>query len=192
MPWLQPNTNNYFGFIPGGPVLSISAYPVSSSEGAIFAGDMCLLTSISTVKSIAALSTGASNVVGVAVNYLAANGGSTGQFGTPIYIYDHPDQIFAVSDTTSGGIGSTGAYKSYSVIATGCIGSSGGNTLTGRSVMCISGVSASSGGAVRHLALHPVEQNLWATATTGLVKKHLVKFGTHVFGNGAQPGAITT
>lgn len=192
MPFLQPNSQTYFGFIPAGPCLSLNAYPVSSSEAAIFAGDVCLLTSISTVKPIAALSTGDKTIIGVAQNYVAANTGSTGQTGPFVYIYDHPDQVFCGTDTTSGGIGSTGAFKSYAVEATGAVGTTGvGNINTGISNMAIQAVSASSGGAMRHLGLHPIEQNLYATAT-GLMKRHLFKFTTHVFGNSAQPGAITT
>lgn len=192
MPYLQANSNTYFGFMPAVEVLSVNAYAVSSSEGAVYAGDVVVFTSICTAKSIAAASTGNVGILGVAANYLAANAGSTGQFGTPLFVYDHPDQIFACTDTTSGSLGSTGAFKSYGLLATGCIGSSGGNSATGRGVMAISAVTASSGGAFRHMGLHPVEQNLWATATTGLVKRHLAKAVTHYFGNGAMPGAVTT
>lgn len=193
MPYIMPNSTSYFGFLPGMEVMRINAYPVSSSEGAIYAGDVIVFTSICTVKSMGASgSTGNIAVVGVAANYMAANAGSTGQFGTPVHVYDHPDQVYACTDTTSGSITSTGAYKSYALLSTGCIGSSGGNSATGRGVMALSGVTASSGGAFRHLGMHPVEQNLWATADTGLVKRHLAIFTNHAFANGLMVGAVTT
>ena len=192
MPYVNPNSTTYFGLMPATEVLRMNPYPVSSSEGAVYAGDVVTLTSICTAKSLAATTTGGALVIGVAANYLVANAGSTGQFGTMLHVYDHPDQLYITTDTTSDNFGSTMAYKSFAVLATGCIGSTGGNSNTGRGVMALSGTTASSGGAVRHLGMHPIEQNLWATAATGLVKRHLVQFTNHAFANGLMTGAITT
>lgn len=53
MPYLRPQTNNYFGFIPHGEPLSVGVYLVSSSEGsAINVGDVCVQTSINTVRAL--------------------------------------------------------------------------------------------------------------------------------------------
>src|SRR5205809_591741 len=62
MSFIVPKTNNYFGFIPAtvGPAnvnFQTNLYLVSSSEGAISANDVCVQTSLNTVRSVS--STGA-------------------------------------------------------------------------------------------------------------------------------------
>ena len=75
MALLQPATANYFGFLPysaNGIEAQVNAYPVSSSEGQIAAGDLCVLTSRNTVKS-GSTATGtalAANVIGVDVGQI--------------------------------------------------------------------------------------------------------------------------
>lgn len=187
MPYLQPATANYFGFMPSGDVLSLNAYPVSSSEGQIAAGDLCIFTSRNTVKT-GSTATGtalASQVIGVSAQFFAANAGSTTITNTnKCLIYDHPLQLFVVSDTSSGIVGSSGIGLTYFVSGTGCIGSTGVNATLGRSVMAISGaVQASSAGQVKILAMHPIENNVYATAATGAAnaRKWIVQHTVHAF-----------
>ena len=187
MPYLQPATANYFGLMPAAEVLSINAYPVSSSEGQIAAGDLCVLTSRNTVKT-ASTATGialATPVVGVAAQFFGANLGSTTITNTnKCLIYDHPLQLFAMCDSSSGVVGSSGIGLSYFVSGTGVTGSTGVNATLGRSVMAISGaVQASSAGQVKIIALHPVENNVYATGATGAanVRKWIVQNMVHAF-----------
>jgi len=190
MALLQPATNNYFGFLPysaNGIDAQINAYPVSSSEGAIAIGDLCILTSRNTVKSGSSASGTAlaANVIGVAAQFFAANAGSTTiTNANKCLIYDSPNQLFAISDSSSGAVGSSGIGLSYFVSGTGVTGSTGVNTTLGRSVMAISGaVQASSAGQVMIQYMHPCENNVYGTAATGAasVRKWVVSLRTHQF-----------
>lgn len=198
MPYLQPATANYFGFMPATVPLSMNAYPVSSSEGQIAAGDMCILTSRNTVKSGSGATGTAvvAGVIGVAAQFFGANLGSTTATNTnKCLIYDHPEQLFAISDTTSGALGSSGVGLSYFVSGTGCIGSTGVSTVLGRSVMALSGaVQASSAGQVKILMMHPVENNFFATGTTGAanVRKWIVQWTIHAFIPSRSVDLLTT
>jgi hypothetical protein len=188
---LQPATNNYFGFLPynanGGMDGQINAYPVSSSEGAINAGDLCILTSRNTVKagSTASGTALAAQVIGVAAQFFGANLGSTTITNTnKCLIYDSPNQLFTICDSSSGVVGSSGIGLSYFVSGTGVTGSTGPNATLGRSVMAISGaVQASSAGQVMIQMLHPCENNVYATGATGAanVRKWVVNLRTHQF-----------
>ncbi len=200
-PWLQPATNNYFGFLPvtgNGVEAQTNAYVVSSSEGLIAAGDLCVMTSKNTVKT-ASTATGtalAANVIGVSAQFFAAGVGSTAATNTnKCLIYDAPAQLFAVCDSSSGIVGSSGIGLSYFVSGTGVTGSTGVNATLGRSVMAISGaVQASSAGQVLIVGLHPIENNVLATGATGAanVRKWIVACKTHMFQPASGAELLTT
>jgi len=207
MPWLQPATNNYFGFIPAvsaGGQVQVNPYPVSSSEaGDINIGDVVVLTSLGTMK-VAPTGSLASLMAGVSASYLAANTGSllaklnsnTSQF---VYVYDDPNQIFVGCDTTSGVTAASTAYASTStenewightvaVCTTGPIGSTGPSSVTHQSVMCLSGVLSTYGantGVFKILGLHPIEGGQLSTAArfaagaATVVRKYLLRPSTH-------------
>ncbi len=207
MPWNQPATNNYFGFIPvvspTGSV-SINPYPVSSSEAAdINIGDAVVLTSIGTMK-VAPTGALGSLFAGVAANYLAANTGILGaklnsNTSGLLYVYDDPNQIFMGCDTTSGAAVASTQYAStstenqwvghtYGILTTGCTGSTGPSSVTHQSVMAISGVISTHGantGVFKILGLHPMENNTLSTAAWAAaggaanVRKYLLKPSTH-------------
>jgi hypothetical protein len=190
MALLQPATANYFGFLPfsgNGIEVQVNAYPVSSSEGQIAAGDLCILTSRNTVKSgsTASGTALAANVIGVAAQFFGANLGSTTiTNNNKCLIYDSPNQLFTICDSSSGAVGSSGIGLSYFVSGSGVTGSTGVNATLGRSVMAISGaVQASSAGQVMIQFLHPCENNVYATGATGIanVRKWVVNLRTHQF-----------
>ena len=204
MPYLQPATNNYFGFMPATANARVNLYPVSSSEaGDINIGDVVVLTSIGTVK-VAPISGLASGMAGVAASYLAATAGilaaklNSNSSGM-VLVYDNPDQIFVGCDTTSAVAAASTAYASTStenewightvtVCTTGCIGSTGPSGTLHRSVMALSGVLSTYGaatGVFKILGLHPVENNtlstaaLFAAVASSGVRKYLLKPSTH-------------
>lgn len=187
MPYFQPATANYFGFMPANGMdnCPVNAYPVSSSEGVISAGDLCVLTSKNTVKTASTANAATANVIGVAAQSFAANAGSTTITATNrVLIYDDPHQLYTICDSSSGVVGSSGIGLSYFICATGVVGSAGPSTTLLRSVMAISGaVHASSAGAVKIIALHPMENNVYATGTTGAgnVRKWIVSLRSHTF-----------
>lgn len=194
MPYMQKATNNYFGFQPiqsPGGVIQCNPYLVSSSEGgAIYIGDVVCQTSIGTVRAITGAYTATSSMAtaGVSASYIPANGGSTAALLTAVssqtcLVYDKPDQLFAACDTTSGVVGpQTGLFKNYRILATGCVGTTGPNGSLLRSVMAISGVTATADGAFKPMYLHPVESGLFssaaaaATATGAGVRKFIGQF----------------
>ena len=208
MPYMQPATNNYFGFQPiqaDGGIIQCNPYLVSSSEaGAISIGDVVCQTSIGTVRAITGAYTATSSMatVGVAGSHVPANGGSTAALLTAVssqvcLVYDKPDQLFAVCDTTSGVVGpQTGLFKNYRILATGCVGSTGVNSSLNRSVMAISGVTATADGAFKPMYLHPVESGLFssaaaaATATGAGVRKFIGQFVNQITQQSSALNAI--
>lgn len=191
MPYIQPKKNNYFGFAPAKQEDNIIANPylVSSSEGAIYAGDVVVVTTIGTVKSMV---TGTDPILGVAANHLAANAGSTtatyGDLAKMVSVYDDPEMIFVGAVSSSGNVASSMNFKSVAVLTTGVVGSTGPNTSLNRSVMALSGVTASSaGGPFKLIGLHPIEGNDFSTdagsagAATS-VRKWLVVPDNHILG----------
>ena len=206
MPWLQPATNNYFGFIPArslGGEIQVNPYPVSSSEaGDINIGDVVVLTSIGSLK-VAPTGGLASLMSGVAASYLVGGGGSlsakpnsnSSQF---ILVYDDPNQIFVGCDTTSGVAAASTMYAStstenewvghtYAVLTTGAVGSTGPSSVTHQSVMALSGIVSTHGadtGVFKIIGLHPIETSLstaaWAAAgASTVVRKYLLRPSTH-------------
>ena len=190
MPYLQPATANYFGFMPANASpgeIMINPYLVSSSEGnAIYPGDGLVISTRGTVR--VTTGTWSSGIAGVAASFLAANGGSTvatlqSNTSQMVLVYDHPDQVFVGFDTTSGVLGSTKIGYNVPVLSTGATGSTGPNTTLNRSVMVLSGVDASTGAVLpfKIVGLHPVEKGVYSTVAagtagaTGEVRKWLVQ-----------------
>jgi hypothetical protein len=157
----------------------LNAYVVSSSEAAtIFPGDVIVMTSIATVKA-PSTGTGAAalaNIIGFAASVVTAGAGSTNvATGVKALVYDSPDLIFVMSNTSSGAIaqGSLGLFHNYNISTTGCVGSTGPNGSVQRSVMALSGVTGSSAGNVRVIALHPIEGGYFTSNATGTAQKFL-------------------
>lgn len=210
MPYLQPQTNNYFGFLPtesAGTLIQCNPYLVSSSEGSdINIGDVVVQTSINTVRVITGAFTPTSSmaIVGAAASFVAANTGSTAALlnnntSQMVLVYDAPGQKFVVSDTTSGVIGSqTGLFKNYVILATGCVGSTGPSSVLHRSVQALSGVTSTAAGAFHVLALHPIENGVHSTvgaATAGSavnVRKWIGMFTAQVTNQGLSSGNLNT
>jgi hypothetical protein len=219
MPYLQPATNNYFGFMPAQApygVESASLYPVSSSEaGDINIGDVVVMTSLGTAK-VAPTGGLTANMMGVAGSYLAANTGILGatlnaNTSGMVLVYDDPNQVFVGCDTTSGVAVASTAYAStstenhwigqtYAVLTTGCTGSTGPNGTLHRSVMALSGVVSTYGaatGVFKIIGLHPIENNILSTAAgfaavaSSGVRKYLLKPSTHQLAGPAVVPAST-
>lgn len=188
MAYNRPGVGNYFGFQPvqgahdGGQIIT-NPYVVSSSEAtSIMIGDVCVWTSLGTVK----VATGAlsSAMAGVAASRHTAGDGSTSLFTQGIYnaqsskvvmLWDSPNQLFLGCDSSSGLIGTTGILKFAAVLTTGVVGSTGPNTTLGRSVMALGALStqpmtASSsgltyqGGPFKILGIHPMESGFSSAA----------------------------
>lgn len=194
-----PATNNYFGLSPvsvgsGNNNFQVNSYLVSSSEGTeINPGDVCTMTTIGTARVVtgAYVATSSQTWLGVAASRVPANGGSTAatllvNTSQMLLVYDSALQYFSVCDTTSGviGVGLVGLGKNYAILATGCVGSTGSfqsGLANARSVMAISGVTATAAGAVHLIGLDPVEQGVYSTvanataASASNVRKWLVQ-----------------
>lgn len=164
MAHIQRGKNNYFGFLPvidAGSNVPSNVYAVSSSEAnPIGIGDVCVFTSMGTVKR----ATGASvaSMAGVAGSFVIAGGGSTAallntQTSQNVLLYDSPHTQFVGCDSSSGLIGTTGLMKMAAILTTGVVGSTG-PSLTGRSVMALGALTtAAQSGAFKIVKLHPVE-----------------------------------
>ena len=175
MPYNQPATANYFGFMPvmvGGAQPRLTNYLVSSSCAAIYPGDAVGLSTVG-IFVLPYLQASAP-FVGIAASYVAANDGTTAaDIRIPstqtCLIWDDPGTFFVGCDTTSGVIGATRALGMVvDVLSTGCFGSTGNNTSLKRSVQALSGVTASSGTSLlpfKTMGLHPMESALSATAS---------------------------
>lgn len=207
MPFLQPATNNYFGFMPATAPARSRLYTVSSSEaGDIMIGDIVVPTSLGTVKVAPASGLVTGIINGVAASYILAG---TGVKSNPLtsqqcLVYDDPLQVFVGCDTTSGVFGpintSAGIWDNVGVCTTGCVGSTGTNATLKRSVMALSGVLttvAITAGPFKVLGMHPVEGNVASSAsargtcTSSGVRKWLLTPTAHVLA-GWSIGAISS
>lgn len=162
-------------------------------------------TSLNTVRAITSAGgfanfTSSMAYVGVAAHPFGANTGSTAALlsGTStqmILLYDRPDQLFVVCDTTSGVIGSqVGLYKNYPILTTGCVGSTGAN-VAGQSNVAISGVVSTVAGVFHVMAMHPIEGGIYSTvgaATAGSAVNVRKWIGQFVSGVGVQPSSGVT
>ena len=186
MPYLQPATNNYFGFMPTEdmPRGFANPYLVSSSEAIdINIGDAVVLSTLGTVR--VTTGTWPTGILGVAANYVKAGDGSTGVnrltalSSQVALIYDNPEQVFASHDSTSGIIADLSNAKTVSIISTGVAGSTGANGSFHRSVMVISGASTSALLPFKYLGMHPVEKGILTSGTTTVTSSgtrcHLVQ-----------------
>lgn len=213
MPYNIPATANYFGFNPvshpsGGNAPS-NLYLVSSSEGnPVNIGDVVVYATHSSASSVRRITgsttTDAGVPVGVAASRVASGDGSTGaslrfQSSQNVLVYDSPFTIFVGCDTTSGVIGGNVFIgQSFGVTATGVVGSTGLNSSLNRSVMALSGVTASSQGVFRVIGLHPCETALstvagGTAAATTEVRKWLLQPDRHInAGLGIGIGHVTT
>lgn len=217
MPYLQPATNNYFGFMPAQDVTGIAAktglYLVSSSEGNdIMPGDVVVYATHTSGSGIrrktGSTSTDLGVTVGVAASVLVAGNGSSGASlraltSQNVLVYDSPYQIFVGCDTTSGVIGG-GALgggvvmgKFVGVVSTGVIGSTGPSSMLQRSVMAVSAVTASSAGCFVVLGLHPCESGLstvaaGTAASSGEVRKWILQIANHYALPTGVGGHVTT
>ena len=202
MPYLQPATNNYFGFMPAREGARTGLYIVSSSEaGDINIGDVVVPTSLGTAAVAPAGGLVVGTILGVSASFLS-NG--TGKKANPtttqmVMLYDDPYQVFVGCDTTSGVFGpintTGGLFQNVSVATTGCTGSTGPNATLKRSVMAISGVLTSIArdyGVFKVLGMHPCEGNVASsgasrgTVTSSGVRKWLLQPATHVLGIGTS------
>lgn len=211
MPYLQPATNTTpFGFSPveENPAPRARVYLVSSTEANhIMPGDVvCFTTDGVSARKIAARAD-TMLMLGVAASKVLAGDGSTGAdprvlTSQTVLVYDDPNTLFYGQDTSSGVIGA-GKHigKSFQVACSGVTGSTGPNLTLGRSVMAISGVTASSGSDAsyrfRLINIHPCE-NAWSTiaaataSSTGEVRKLILKPDFHVYLAGFGAGHVTT
>lgn len=195
MPYLQPATNNYFGFMPAREGARTGLYTVSSSEaGDINIGDVVVPTSLGTAKVAPAGALATGIILGVSASFLTA---ATGVKANPtttqqVLLYDDPNQVFVGCDTTSGVFGpintSNGMYDFVAITTTGCVGSTGPSTTLKRSVMTLSGVLttvAITGGVFKVIGMHPIEGNVASSAaargtcTSSGVRKWLLQPGAH-------------
>jgi hypothetical protein len=214
MPFNQPKTAVYYGFQPvasAGGIIQTNPYLVTSSAtngASIFAGDPLVYTTMGTVRALTSAGgvtnfTSSMAFVGVSAQYFPAGTGSTaavlavGSTSQQMcLVYDAPDQLYMVHDTTSGVIGSpTGLYKNYALLTTGAVGSTGPSTLTGRSNVALNGVESSVAGIFHVIAMHPIEGGVYSgssgSALPGTDTRHWI--GRFVTGVQVQPstGVLT-
>jgi hypothetical protein len=187
MPYLQPATNVYFGFMPARAEdgsQPCNPYPVSSSEANdINFGDAVVLSTKGTVRVITG--TWSTGILGIAASYVKAGDGSTsanlmnGPSSQIVLVYDGPNQVFVTHDSTSGVIADGSLLKSVSIISTGVAGSTGPSGTFHRSVMVISGASTSALLPFKYLGLHPAELGVVSSGTTTVTSSgtrlHLVQ-----------------
>lgn len=195
--------------------MSIGIYQVSSSATtgalAINPGDVVCHSTLGDSSPVVRVCTGSASTdagvyVGVAASSVPALGGSTSadpriHTSQTILVYDHPDQVFFGCDTTSGIIGAAGSLgKSFAVVSTGVIGSTGPNGTLLRSVQALSGVTASSGSAngyrFRVVGLHPIENSYSSiaagTASAGTAVRKFLVVPALPYRNRRDTGIITT
>lgn len=222
MPYNSPNSTTYVGFWPvmspgGGGAMQVRQYPLTSvSAVPIYAGDPLVMTSNNGVRPATTASGGGPGAplllayVGVSAQYV-----STTTVSATCLVYDDPNQVFAICASTSTVVTAPNILgKSVNFLATGPIGSTGGNSLTGRSNVALdagsfnigailtSGVAtllSSALSPLKCIGVHPCELanpltstvTPWSTAA-GASIKYLVQFNQHVFGNMPVPGNLVT
>ena len=171
MPYLRPATDNPFGALPYGRVLSIAKYRKDASAGRIYPGDFVILEADGNVAPATA---GALNLLGV-----AAEGSAASTADTEVLIYDDPNQLYVVQDDSD-----TTAMDETSIGTNADILATAGDTTTDRSLMEIDSSSATN--ATANLAvrsLHPMEldggRTGFATAA-GQQRKWIVKINEHI------------
>ncbi len=95
MPYLRPNTDAAFGFIPAdGDKARVTQYEHATTDPGVFAGDAVKMTSAGQVTSVTAAT---DIIVGVAAETLVTASGTAF-----INVYDDPDQRFLVQEDSVG------------------------------------------------------------------------------------------
>ena len=194
MPYLQPATNNYFGFIPAitEPPHRTSPYLVSSSCAVINIGDAVALSTRG--DFVQPYLQSSAPIVGIAANRVLAGDGSTAanmRSGSSqiCLVYDDPMALFVGCDTTSGVIGTSLALGVHiDILSSGAVGSTGAG-VSGRSNQALSGATKSTGVALLPfsvVAMHPVERALSTVAsataaTSSEVRKWIVQPFHHAY-----------
>lgn len=185
MPYLQPNTNNQFGFMPATGVpgeVGVNLYLVSSSEGDINLGDILVASSVAQVRGTST-QTGAwsSGIMGVAASILLANTGSTAatisvNSSQMVLVYDDPEQVFVGCETSSGTLFTVNNIGyGVNVITSGKTGSTGPSGTLHRSVQAVGTATTSGTTPFRLIGLHPVDAN----TSSGPVRKWLLQVNNY-------------
>lgn len=172
MPYLQPATNNIFGFDPGtGPQGRTNLYPVSSSEAvAILAGDAIVWTSSATARAALTADAPASYpLIGVAAGPLSTADMAAATFN--LLVYDDPQQVYTVAITTSAGMSLNALGGSFAIV-TSATGTGIPSTLVGRSKHALA-VASTAAAYFKMVGLHPVE-GYAMTTSAGKPQKYLV------------------
>lgn len=170
MPYLRPATDTPFGAIPYGQTLRARPYLKDAAAVAIYPGDFVILE---TDGGVGVATTGSTTILGVAAEYSAA---STRK--ADFLVYDHPNQEFAIQDDSAGtqmAEANIGERANITVTT--------GDTTLLRSLHEIDSSTAATTStlALNVLALHPVEEGSFATAT-GQWRKWVVTINNHIFG----------
>jgi len=179
MPYIQPLTNNIFGLMPvqgvGGDI-ETGLYPVSSSEAtAILPGDGIVRSSLGTVR--AAVSADTIQLIGVAAAALSTASFAQGTLN--LLVYDDPNQIYTVSNTTSANMTLANIGMNIGLVTTSTGTGIPSTSLSGgRSKMALSATFTTSAAPLRVINLHPVEtftSSMTGTTASGGVFKWLVR-----------------
>lgn len=151
MPYLQaPAVNAPFGFQPaenGWCLPTIGQYVVSTSFGSqVFVGDMMCMTSSSGFVTV--YTSGAATPIGAAAEGCPASLTSA----TRIAVYNAPDQVYVVQQSTASTVTGIG-------LGIGIVTSASGSTVTGRSKqMCgVVAPTVSTTNPLRVVGVHPIE-----------------------------------
>jgi hypothetical protein len=192
LPYMQAASTTPIGFVPNGgyPIMEVGEYVVATSfASAIFIGDPVTMTSSSPIHgSVTNVYTSANynKIVGVAAESLAASVGSTA-----FKVYNDLRQRFMVRANLESTGGTTNIIGSALIISTA--GTS--NSTIDRSDVFVrtSAGSAGAAGAVRVLALHPVETGGHVSASSdGSYRAVVVQFNTHIQVQSSEAVGVTS
>lgn len=168
MPYLQPATDNPFGFMPAEDLdrQRIISRPKASSATVLFAGDPVILSA----GAVTLAQTTSSGVnMGVCAGPSAAG-------ETHVLVYEGPDNLFtAQDDGDTSALTATAIGKNFAMLMTT------GSVLLNRSQVEIdanTGGTTSTDKGVRIVDLHPIEKGVFASGT-GQPRLWICKFITH-------------
>ena len=169
MPYMRPNADTPFGFVPYDEIKRVRPYLKDASAAAIYPGDAVILEADGGVAVAPVSST---QNLGVAAEYSAA---STAK--NDFLVYDHPDQLFYVQDD-----GDTTAMSETEIGLNVDLITTTGDTTTLRSKHEIDSSSAATtaGLAMKVLGLHEMEARNFAT-TTAQQRKWVVGWNAHLY-----------
>ena len=161
MPYLRPDTNAPFGFMPAdGATARIGYYSKLTSTPAIFAGDMLKLNSSGQVVPVTAITD--VMIIGVAAESVAS--GST----TTCAVYDDPDQLFVCQEDSVGTAMSQSLVGNVADI-TGFTPGTAAQVTRNRSIMQLDtstalSAPAAGSGPLKIVRLHEVETSGFPSA----------------------------